>query len=155
MRVTLKATGVDQTVSLGETIGKALNAGDVVALTGDLGAGKTTLTRGLAIGLGVTDLIHSPTFTVVHEHKGRIPLYHIDLYRLCSAELESIGFEEYLESGGVTVIEWAERAEGELPVSRLNIDLRNCYSEPDSREVTLGTDSDRFASLLKELADRC
>ncbi len=155
MRVTIRTTGADQTVSLGESIGKGLGAGDVVALTGDLGAGKTTMTRGIAAGIGVTDLIHSPTFTVVHEHNGRIPLYHIDLYRLCSAELESIGFEEYLEGGGVTVIEWAERADGELPEARLNIDLRTDDSDPDSREVTLETNCDRLAPLLKELADRC
>jgi len=155
MRIAIRTTGADQTVALGEAIGRALGAGDVVAMTGDLGAGKTTMTRGIAAGLGVTDLIHSPTFTVVHEHKGRIPLYHIDLYRLCSAELESIGFEEYLEGGGVTVIEWAERADGELPMGRLSIDLRTDDSDPDSREVTLETDCQRLAPLLKELADRC
>jgi len=155
MRLSVRTTSAEETVRVGEAIGRALSAGDVLALTGDLGVGKTTMTRGIAAGLGVTDLIHSPTFTVVHEHKGRVPLYHIDLYRLCSADLESIGFEEYLEGGGVTVIEWAERADGELPIGRLDIDLKSPDSQTDSRELILETESERFATLFEELAGRC
>lgn len=104
--------------AFGRAFARRLNAGDVVLLHGDLGAGKTTLTQGIAAGLGVRDVVQSPTFTLVQEHQGRsLTLYHLDLYRLEDpSELESIGYEMYLEPpGGVSVIEWPERASEWLP----------------------------------------
>lgn len=101
----------------GAEFGRRLHAGDVVLLHGDLGAGKTTLTQGIAAGLGVRDAVQSPTFTLVQEHSGAsLSLYHLDLYRLDDPEeLEGIGFEMYLDPvDGVTVIEWPERAGGWL-----------------------------------------
>lgn len=104
--------------AFGRAFARRLNAGDIVLLHGDLGAGKTTLTQGIAAGLGVSDVVQSPTFTLVQEHRGRsLMLYHLDLYRLEDpSELESVGYEMYLEPpGGVSVIEWPERAGEWMP----------------------------------------
>ena len=102
-----------ETESLGESWGRAAQCGLVIALSGDLGAGKTQLVRGLARGLGVTTRVHSPTFTLVNEYNGgRLKLFHLDLYRLETPEqLYSAGIEEFLKPDGVAVIEWAERLE--------------------------------------------
>ena len=100
-----------ETESLGERFGRAAARGLVIALTGDLGAGKTQFVKGLARGLGVTARVHSPTFTLVNEYGGgRLKLFHLDLYRLeTAAQIRSAGIEEFLEPDGVAVIEWAER----------------------------------------------
>ena len=119
-------------------------------LFGDLGAGKTTLTRGIAIGLGLAADIHSPTFTLIHEHPGAVPLYHVDLYRLSSEEeIETLGLDEYIYSDGVTIIEWADRMESLLPKDRLDITLRMVGDT--ERELTLETQSDRVAKLIETL----
>ena len=99
-----------ETVAFAEQVGKRLHAGDVIAYFGDLGAGKTALTRGIAQGLGVTDLVTSPTYTIVNEYTGgRLPLFHFDMYRLGSSdELFDIGWEDYLQRGGVCAVEWSE-----------------------------------------------
>jgi tRNA threonylcarbamoyladenosine biosynthesis protein TsaE len=106
----------DQTTSLGETWGRAAQSGLVIALSGDLGAGKTQLVKGLARGLGFTGRVHSPTFTLVNIYTGgRLSLFHLDLYRLETKEqILSAGLEEYLQPAGVAVIEWAERWFGEV-----------------------------------------
>ena len=115
-------TGPGETESLGERIGRALEPETVVALFGGLGAGKTTLTKGIARGLDVPDLVHSPTFTLIHEHKGRFRVYHFDLYRLDDpAQLLDLDYEDYVYGPGVTVIEWAERAGSLLPSDRLEV----------------------------------
>lgn len=100
-----------ETVALGEGWGREAHAGLVIALFGDLGAGKTQLVKGLALGLGITDRVLSPTFALVHEYRGgRLALFHLDLYRLDSrAQIRGAGLEEYLQPAGVTVVEWAER----------------------------------------------
>lgn len=104
----------DETVELGKTIGAHLLPNDVVALTGTLGAGKTTLIQGIAQGIGVKDYVTSPTFIIINEYNGRIPFFHVDLYRLNDvAEVEDLGIEEYFTRGGACVIEWAEKL-GEL-----------------------------------------
>src|ERR1051326_778967 len=101
-----------QTQRLGARLGELLRGGDLLLLDGDLGTGKTTLTQGLAEGLGVRNVVSSPTFTLLKEYEGRLPLYHFDLYRLDDAtEILDLGFEEYFESGGVCVVEWAYKAE--------------------------------------------
>lgn len=120
--VTVCTRSPEETQELGERIGEALEPGSVIALIGDLGAGKTMITKGIARGLGVPGLIHSPTFTLIHEHVGRLPIYHFDLYRLNSPnELEDLGAESYFYGEGVSVIEWAERAGDTLPADRLEI----------------------------------
>jgi tRNA threonylcarbamoyladenosine biosynthesis protein TsaE len=105
----------DETFALGESWGREAAAGLVIALSGDLGAGKTQLAKGVARGLGVTERVHSPTFTLVNQYGGgRLPLYHVDLYRLeTPAQIIAAGLEEYFHPDGVAVIEWAERWLGE------------------------------------------
>ena len=99
-----------QTEAVGEQLAKTLPPGAVIAYTGDLGAGKTAFTRGLARGLGCTDLVTSPTYTIVNEYlSGRLPLFHFDMYRLSSSDdLWDIGWEDYLDRGGICAVEWSE-----------------------------------------------
>lgn len=141
----------EQTWRIGEMLGALLGPGDIVCLYGDLGAGKTSLSYGIALGLEVKEqYITSPTFTFVNEYEGRVPFYHIDLYRLKDPEeLENIGFEEYLDSDGVTVIEWAERAEDELPEERLSVYLN--YVNENSREIGFLPEGERYQKLLDAL----
>ena len=106
----------DETQALGQKLASRLAPGDVIAYFGDLGAGKTAFTRGLAQGLGITDPVTSPTYTIVNEYLGQRELIHFDMYRLSSAdELFDIGWEDYLERGGVCVVEWSENVADALP----------------------------------------
>lgn len=99
----------EETIALGRKIGRMLRRGDIVAYTGGLGAGKTTLTRGIVTGLGLEDCVLSPTFTLVNEYYGEIPVYHFDMYRISSdADIEATGFFDYPAAGSVFIIEWAE-----------------------------------------------
>ena len=105
-----------ETEQLGERLGQALSPGTVVAYTGGLGMGKTAFTRGLARGLGCTERVTSPTFTLVNEYPGRIPLFHFDVYRLSSSDaLYDIGWDDYLDRGGVCAVEWSENVMDALP----------------------------------------
>ncbi len=141
--LTLVSESEERTRAIGEQLGRLLRCGDVVLLDGDLGAGKTTLTQGIARGLGVSDDVRSPTFTLVDEHKGRlvggepIRLYHLDLYRLTGeAELDSFGFEDYLAPiDGVSVIEWPERAGLILPEAYLVVRL--AAVGPETRRLAI------------------
>ena len=110
---------------LGMDLVSKLGPGSVVALTGNLGAGKTTLTKSIAKGLGVTDLIVSPTFTLIHEYSsGKLPLYHFDLYRIeDEEELYELGYEEYFYGEGICVIEWADRIEGHIPKDAIRVHI--------------------------------
>ncbi len=110
--VELHSESPAQTRRLGERLGEILQVGDVVLLHGTLGAGKTALTQGIGRGLGVAEAVNSPTFTLLKEYAGRLPLYHFDLYRLDDpGEVETLGFEQYFEGDGVSVVEWAEHGE--------------------------------------------
>ena len=129
----------EATRSLGIRLGQSLPAGSVILLSGELGAGKTTLVQGIGEGLGITDAIVSPTFTLINEYpEGRIPLYHLDLYRLEPTEVEGLNLESYWQGieipPGIVAIEWAERLPY-LPPSYLTIDLT--YSTPNGRYVEL------------------
>jgi len=113
------------TVLLGERIGKSLKPNDIVALSGELGAGKTTLIQGIAKGLGVRNWVTSPTFTIINEFEGKLNLYHIDLYRINNIEeAEDLAIEEYFKKGGVTVIEWAEKIRPILPEGAIEIGIK-------------------------------
>lgn len=128
----------DETQALGQRLTKRLLPGDVIAYFGDLGAGKTALTRGIAQGLGVTDLVTSPTYTIVNEYlTGRIPLFHFDMYRLGSSdELFDIGWEDYLARGGVCAVEWSENVEDALR-DAIHITIEKDPLEPDTRRITI------------------
>jgi tRNA threonylcarbamoyladenosine biosynthesis protein TsaE len=127
-------------VTWGEHFGQAAAAPLVVALTGDLGAGKTTLVRAICRGYGVTAEVTSPTFTLVHEYPApRSPVLHLDLYRLRGArELQSIGFDEIIAARALVLIEWADRAAGLLPHGHVPIDLRHVPERPETRVVYAG-----------------
>ena len=123
---------VEDTENLGASLSKVLSPGDIVAFTGDLGAGKTAFIRGMAAGLGLEDRVTSPTYTIVNEYIGNIPLFHFDLYRLGgSDELYDIGWEDYISRGGICAVEWSERAADELhdcvkvSISRIS-DIERC-----------------------------
>lgn len=147
-------SSAEETQGVGELLGALLDAGSVVCLYGDLGSGKTNFSFGVARGLKVqAQYITSPTFTLVNEYPGRIPFYHIDLYRLRGAsELEGIGFHEYLESAGATVIEWADRAEGELPPERLSVYFSDMT--PSSRDLGFLAEGERYEKVLGMLKQK-
>jgi len=114
-----------ETILLGERIGKSLKPDDIVALSGELGAGKTTLIQGIAKGLGVRNWVTSPTFTIINEFEGKLSLYHIDLYRIENIDdAEDLAIEEYFIKGGVTVIEWAEKITPILPEKTIRISIK-------------------------------
>ena len=118
MTKTFRTHSPEETQAIGEQFGQTLKPGDVIALIGDLGAGKTCLTQGIARGVGIpTDqVVNSPSYTLINEYEGEIPIYHIDLYRLQHHdEIIELGLEEYLEGDGICIIEWAERMLEMLP----------------------------------------
>jgi len=124
--ISIELLSLQHTKTLGNVLGRIVQPGDVITLGGSLGAGKTFLTQAIGLGLGVDPRIYitSPTFSLLHEYKGRIPLYHMDLYRLGSeSEIESLGLPEYFYGEGLTVIEWPERLGSLMPKERLHIDL--------------------------------
>ena len=128
----------EETARLAARLAETLGPGAVVAFTGDLGAGKTAFTRGLARGLGVQERVTSPTFTIVNEYLGgRLPLFHFDMYRLGSAdELYDIGWEDYLARGGVCAVEWSENVSDALEPGAIRVDIRR-GPEEDDRVITI------------------
>lgn len=135
-------------------MGQGADGGEVVALYGELGTGKTTLIRGLAAGLGAdSGVVSSPTFVLIHEYAGRLTLVHADLYRIASEDdLRSIGLVDHFTEHTVTAIEWADRGEGVLPTDRL--DVRLCHRSPRTRTVSLFARGDRgrrFLDTIKQL----
>jgi tRNA threonylcarbamoyladenosine biosynthesis protein TsaE len=123
---------------LGEEVGRLLEAGDIVCLYGELGSGKTVLTKGMARGLGVTPerAVRSPSFVLMHRYQGRVPVYHADLYRLDGpTDIEDIGLREFLGGDGVAVIEWADKLDASLPAERLEITL--VHQTEETRLITI------------------
>ena len=128
-----------ETEALGARLAAALSPGAVVAYRGDLGAGKTAFTRGLARGLGYAGRVTSPTFTIVNEYEGgRLPLFHFDMYRLESADdLFDIGWEDYLDRGGVCAVEWSEQVPEALPPETVFVTLSRRDEDPSWRTITI------------------
>jgi tRNA threonylcarbamoyladenosine biosynthesis protein TsaE len=142
----------DQTVEIGRRIGTSLTGGDIVALIGELGSGKTCLTQGMAKGLGVAENVPvvSPTFTLVNEYPGRVPLVHLDVYRLSGPrDLEDMGYEEYFYGGGVVVIEWAEKVREILPEK--TIVIRMAFIDENTRELILEGPPEKLEEMEKRL----
>ena len=137
----------DETQALEQKLAKLLAPGDVIAYFGDLGAGKTAFTRGVAQGLGITEPVTSPTYTIVNEYlTGRVPLFHFDMYRLSSSdELFDIGWEDYLARGGVCAVEWSENVEDALQ-DAIRVTIEKDAQEPDTRRITIEGGS-RFEAL--------
>jgi tRNA threonylcarbamoyladenosine biosynthesis protein TsaE len=140
----------EETRRFGAVIGANVCPGDIILLTGTLGAGKTCLTQGIARGLDIDDYVSSPTFVLVREHQGRLPLYHADLYRLDDIrEIAMLGMDEYFYGRGVTVVEWAEKGEGVLPLECLHIGLN--VIDDNTRQLSLDAAGERHGELLREI----
>lgn len=137
--MTYKSNSVKETQNIAKAFAKELKGGDVICLNGDLGAGKTAFVRGLAQGLGVSDCISSPTFTIVNCYSGRLPLYHFDVYRIAdSEEMYEIGYEEYVYGDGVSVIEWSELISDILPSCYYDVVItKDLEKHEDYREIRI------------------
>lgn len=146
----------DETHLMGNLLGELSQPGDVICLYGDLGAGKTALSKGIAIGLGINEHVTSPTYTLINEYDGRLALYHLDLYRLCDPEeaLE-LGLEEYFYGNGVTVMEWPSRIDDMLPDQRLDIELLKDQEVEEKRLIVFRPRGDRYLKLVEELEAKC
>ena len=148
-----QTNSADETRTLASTLGAILRPGDTLCLIGDLGAGKTTFTQGLALGLGLPpdEPVNSPTFMLLAEHPGgRVPLFHFDVYRLPdSSALYDLAFDEYLSGEGVVVIEWADRITDALPPDRL--DLVFSAVSYETRQITITAQGERAKEILSQL----
>ncbi len=140
---TFKTENPEETQTLGEKLGKTLKRGDVIALVGDLGTGKTCLTQGIARGVGIAsdEVVNSPSYILINEYNGKIPIYHIDLYRLENSEdITELGLSEYIEGDGICIIEWAERMSDLLPDTCIKIHITladtNASHSSEVRELT-------------------
>lgn len=143
---------LEKTLSVGEQIGKLANAGDIICLIGDLGTGKTHITKGIAKGLKINDYITSPTFNIVNEYNGRLKFYHFDVYRVNDPdEIEAIGFDEYIFSSAVSVIEWANYIEDLIPKESLTINIEKLPEIGDTfRKISISYTDKRY-DYTKEL----
>jgi tRNA threonylcarbamoyladenosine biosynthesis protein TsaE len=142
----------DETLELARAVGELLRPGDVVSLVGDLGAGKTVFARGVARALGVTELVVSPTFTIVREYEGRVPLVHVDVYRIDAVqELHDLGFEEVVRDDAVTLVEWGDKVDGLLPGDRLDVRLAPGAAD-DERVVEVEGHGHSWRARAAELA---
>jgi tRNA threonylcarbamoyladenosine biosynthesis protein TsaE len=140
----------EETQALGKRLGKIAAAGDVILLVGKLGAGKTCLTQGIAWGLGSDDYAASPSFVLVRELYGRLPLYHVDFYRLENLEeIAELGLDEYFYGKGVTVVEWAEKAPALLPPEHLLIEME--YVSDNERRLKIKARGKRYRKVLEQL----
>ncbi len=145
----ISLNNLEETEKFGLFLGENLRPGDVVCLNGDLGAGKTTLTKSIAKGLGIHDYVTSPTFTIVNEYYGKTDLYHIDTYRLDDKiDVDYLGFDEYFYSDGVTIVEWAEKIRDALPEEYMEINIK---SHDDKRDLDINYVGNRFDELKEKL----
>lgn len=150
----MKLENIAQTQRLAQIIGETANVGDNLVLTGDLGVGKTTLTKGIAQGLGIDRMIKSPTYTIIREYEeGRIPLYHMDVYRV-SEGAEELGLEEYFEGEGLCVIEWGNLLGDVLPREYLELILTKDTTNQNSRLVEFRAHGKQALDWLQEIAKR-
>lgn len=150
--LTFISNSIEDTMNIAINLSKHLFPGSVVCLSGDLGAGKTAFTQGIGKGLGITEYITSPTYTIINEYySGRIPLYHFDVYRLeNSEEMLELGCDEYFYGNGTTVIEWADNVYDIIPKYRLWITI-STINEPDKRLIHFEACGDEYEDMLKEL----
>ena len=145
-------TTVNETYKLGEQLGSLVNSGDIICLIGDLGTGKTHLTKGIAKGLDIKDHITSPTFTIVNEYMGRLKLNHFDVYRVNDPdEIEAIGFDEYIFSDGVSIIEWANYIEELIPPENLTIIIEKLPELSDNHRKISFEYTDKRYDYIKEI----
>lgn len=154
MAQTLEITthSAEETQEVGRVLGALAQTGDLILLSGTLGAGKTTLTQGIAWGLGVEEYAHSPTFILAHEYHGRVTLHHLDLYRIDDPrEVEELGIDEFL-TDSACVVEWAEKAIDLFPEEHLQVELTELGE--DTRSLRLTPAGERYVRLVEEIAKR-
>jgi tRNA threonylcarbamoyladenosine biosynthesis protein TsaE len=150
MKLKIISHGPEETLILGERLGKAAKPGDIYLLSGNLGAGKTCLTQGIVWGLGSHEYALSPTFVLMREISGRLTIYHIDLYRLERLEeIADIGLDDYLYGKGLCVIEWAEKGRGIFPAEHLQINIG--YLDDNERAFEFNPRGKRYQELVKDL----
>ncbi|GAX00974.1 tRNA (adenosine(37)-N6)-threonylcarbamoyltransferase complex ATPase subunit type 1 TsaE [Secundilactobacillus silagei] len=156
MTVTVKVSTPEETMTIGQQIAPLLAPKDIILLDGDLGAGKTTFTKGLAAGLGIKRNVKSPTFTIIREYQdGRIPLYHMDVYRLEDGSGDELGLEEYFNGDGVSVVEWSKFVADELPADYLRIAFKRLDDLGENqRELTFEPHGARFVTMVKQLQEK-
>lgn len=148
MEKVIKANNLEETIALGNRLGLLLQPNMLLTLSGDLGAGKTTFTKGIGQGLGITKVINSPTFTILKQYQGRLNLSHFDAYRL-EGQDDDLGFEEIFDSDDVCVVEWANFIEDILPVDRLTIEIKKI--DENIREFVFKTNSEKYAQVVEAL----
>ena len=151
----ISASSIDQTRRLGQTIGAVLHKRILLAMSGDLGSGKTTFVQGLAKGIGVPDdcYITSPTYTLINEYPGRLPLIHVDLYRISTAdEIDDIGLLDIFREHGVTAIEWAEKITDDLPPERIDIVIH--VAENETRQIELTAYGSEAQAVIVQIKQR-
>jgi len=151
-KIVIQARSASETARIGKTIGNRLLPGDVVALVGELGAGKTQFIKGLATGVGIgnSTYISSPSFTLIHEYPGKTPFYHIDLFRLRrEKEAEELGLEDYVQGRGITAIEWADRIPSLLPEDMLFISI--IYVDKNTRSLEITGKGKRYVNLVEQI----
>ncbi|MDG5785862.1 tRNA (adenosine(37)-N6)-threonylcarbamoyltransferase complex ATPase subunit type 1 TsaE [Evansella sp. AB-P1] len=141
----------EETEQLAKRLAEFLLGGDIITLEGDLGAGKTSFTKGLAKALGVKKNVNSPTFTIIKEYEGRVPFFHMDAYRI-EDDCEDLGLEEYFEGDGVTVVEWPSMILDQLPNNRLEITIKRL--EEMVRLLTFIPHGERYTSICKEIFEK-
>lgn len=148
----IKINSLDKMRDFGKYLGTVLNGGEVITLNGDLGAGKTHLTKYIGEGMGITEYITSPTFSILNIYNGKIDLYHFDTYRLEGIDdFSELGFDDYLFSQGVSVVEWADRIKNELPKDRLDIRIHKVGEF--ERLLTLSSTGENSNKLLERIKD--
>ena len=151
--VEIQSACAEDTHELGRILGEHARPGDIFLLTGDLGAGKTTLTQGILWGMGSDDYVRSPTFVLATEYDASIPLHHVDLYRIDGVEeMDELGLDELMENGGVVVVEWAEKAAELFPAGTLQVNIER--QGGDSRRLTLSSTSAEYERFLDLLSGR-
>ncbi len=151
--IVFQTSSTSETIRMGKRLGRFLQPGHVVALIGELGSGKTQFIKGLAEGVGVGKSIYisSPSFTLINEYPGRIPFYHIDLFRLTSEmEAEGLGLEEYFQGNGITAIEWADRIPSLLPNELLRVQLH--YTGKNARSIEIIPKGKQYGQLVNKIS---
>jgi len=145
----------EETVEFGKKLGMVLKSGDIISLSGDLGTGKTAFTNGIAKSLGIASYITSPTFTIVNEYEGRLPLYHFDVYRISDPdEMFDIGFEEYINSEGITIIEWGEQINDILPKEIIQVNIKkNLDKGLDVREISIDFIGEKYSEYQDKVME--
>ncbi len=152
-RFSIRSNSEKETIALGSRLGELCRAGDVVLLSGELGTGKTCFVKGMAAGLNVAEVPFSPSFVLVREYHGRLPLYHMDFYRVENPwEVVELGINDYLNGDGVCAIEWAERADTLLPDECMRVTISYVPSREVSRDVVFEATGPRHSELLQGLA---